>query len=99
MEEEERERLERRLEAVTLTRNADQVREEITRLGELAQQALKVEKAGGEAKLSHLRQVLQNEGFFEHSDQRLLLFTEFKDTLDYLVEELTLWGFRVGFIH
>jgi len=99
MEEEERERLERRLEAVTLTRNADQIREEISRLGELAQQALKVEEAGGEAKLSHLRQVLQNEGFFDHSDQRLLLFTEFKDTLDYLVEKLTAWGFRVGFIH
>ncbi len=99
MEEEERERLERRLEAITLARNADQVREEIARLGELAQQALRVEESGGEEKLSHLKEVLQNEGFFEHSDQRLLLFTEFKDTLDYLVEKLTAWGFQVGFIH
>jgi len=99
MEEEERERLERRLEAITIARNADQVREEIERLRELAQQAIGVEQAGVEAKLSELKQVLQNEGFFEHSDQRLLLFTEFKDTLDYLVEKLTEWGFRVGFIH
>ncbi len=29
----------------------------------------------------------------------MLLFTEFKDTLDYLVERLTTWGFRVGCIH
>ena len=27
----------------------------------------------------------QKEGFFDHADQRLLLFTEFKDTLDYLM--------------
>jgi len=99
MEEEDRERLERRLDAVTLTRNADQVREEITRLGELAQQALQVEDAGVEAKLSQLKQLLKNEGFFERSDQRLLLFTEFKDTLDYLVGKLRSWGFEVGFIH
>src|SRR3990172_8823559 len=99
MEEEDRERLERRLEAVTLTRNAGQVREEIARLGELAQQALGVEEARVEAKLSKLKLVLQNEGFFEHSDQRLLLFHEFKDTLDYVVGKLTSWGFRVGFIH
>jgi superfamily II DNA or RNA helicase len=99
MEEEERERLERRLEAVTIAKNADQIREEIGLLQALAQQALKVEDAGVEAKLSQLKEVLQNQGFFEHADQRLLLFTEFKDTLDYLVEKLTTWGFRVGFIH
>ncbi len=99
MEEEERERLERRLEAVTIARNADQIREEIASLAKLAQQALAVENAGAEAKLSRLRQVLQSEGFFEDPGQRLLLFTEFKDTLDYLVEKLASWGFRVGFIH
>jgi superfamily II DNA/RNA helicase len=32
-------------------------------------------------------------------DQRLLLFTEFKDTLDYLVDRLKSWGFRLGCIH
>ena len=40
-----------------------------------------------------------SEGFFDHPDQRLLLFTEFKDTLDYLVDQLKSWGFRVGCIH
>ena len=45
------------------------------------------------------RTLLQKEGFFDHPDQRLLLFTEFKDTLDYLVERLKSWGFRVGCIH
>ena len=42
---------------------------------------------------------MENEGFFDRPDQRLLLFTEFKDTLDYLMERLQAWGFSVGGIH
>ncbi|MGA2402289.1 MAG: helicase-related protein, partial [Syntrophobacteraceae bacterium] len=99
MEENERERLEAILEAITLTGNADQVREEIIELRQLAKQAQAVEDSGSEAKLSKLKDLLQREGFFDHSDKRLLLFTEFKDTLDYLVEKLKTWGFKVGCIH
>lgn len=99
MEEAERERLERVLEAVTLARDADGVHEEIGRLRELATKAEEVERSEVEAKLSRLRGLLQDEGFFERADQRLLIFTEFKDTLDYLVERLAAWGFRTGVIH
>ena len=99
MEENERERLEEMLEAVTLAGSAEQVRGEVQELRRLAAQAQTVEDAGAEAKLSELKDLLQKEGFFDHPDQRLLLFTEFKDTLDYLVARLKSWGFRVGFIH
>jgi superfamily II DNA or RNA helicase len=99
MEEGERERLEQMLEAITLAGNADQVRQEVQELRRLALQAQGVEEAGAEAKLSQLKELLQKEGFFDNPEQRLLLFTEFKDTLDYLVERLKTWGFRVGFIH
>ena len=99
MEESERERLEEMLEAITLAGNADQVREEIENLRELAGQAQAVEDSGAESKLSRLKELLQKEGFFDHADQRLLIFTEFKDTLDYLVAKLKDWGFRVGYIH
>jgi superfamily II DNA or RNA helicase len=99
MEESERERLEAMLEAVTLAGSADQVRQEVQELRRLAAEALAVEEAGAEAKLSELKDLLQKEGFFDHPDQRLLLFTEFKDTLDYLVDRLTSWGFRIGSIH
>jgi superfamily II DNA or RNA helicase len=99
MEESERERFETLLEAVTLAGSADQIREEIGELHRLAEQAQAVENAGAEAKLSQLKQLLQEQGFFANVDQRLLLFTEFKDTLDYLVARLKSWGFRVGFIH
>ncbi|MDD5207324.1 MAG: helicase-related protein, partial [Desulfobacterales bacterium] len=99
MEESERDRLEEMLEAVTLASNADQVREEVAELRNLAKQASQVEEAGVEAKLSKLRELLQEEGFFDHPEKRLLLFTEFKDTLDYLVGRLKTWGFNVGTIH
>ena len=99
LEDAERERLQEMLEAITLAGNAEQVREEIAKLKELAAEAVKVEGSGSEAKLSRLKGIMQDEGFFEKPDQRLLLFTEFKDTLDYLMEQLKAWGFSVGCIH
>jgi superfamily II DNA or RNA helicase len=99
MEEGERERLEELLAAATLARNADQVREEVQDLKRLAVQAQGVENAGAEAKLYRLQNLLHQEGFFDQPQKRLLVFTEFKDTLDYLKERLVKWGFKVGCIH
>ena len=99
MEDGDRERLEQILEAFTLAGNADQVRDEIAELGDLAGQAARVEEQEAEAKLSRLHNLLQEQGFFDEQDKRLLIFTEFKDTLDYLVERFSAWGFKVGCIH
>ncbi len=99
LEDHERERLERLLDAVTLARNAEEVRREITALQGLASTAKSLEGSGSEAKLSRLKEILREQGFFDHPDQQLLIFTEFKDTLDYLLERLQAWGFRVGSIH
>ena len=98
-EDAERERLEQMLEAVTLAGNAEQVREEVAELLKLAEKAKAVEGSGTEAKLEHLRDIMRAEGFFDHPDQRLLVFTEFKDTLDHLMDHLKAWGFNVGCIH
>jgi superfamily II DNA or RNA helicase len=97
MEEDERERLEQMLEAISLARNAREVRNEITELRAFAEQAAAIE--GEEAKLSRLEGLLHEQGFFDQPDKRLLIFTEFKDTLDYLIENLEAWGFKVGCIH
>ena len=98
-EDDERERLERMLEAITLAGNADEVAAEVSELRSLAERAKGVEEADAEAKLVRLRDVLQEQGFFDDPDQRLLIFTEFKDTLDYLMERLKVWGFQAGCIH
>ncbi len=99
MDEADRERLERVLEAISLAGSAADVRAEIAELRQLAVEAKAVESSGVEAKLSRLKNLMQEQGFFDKPDQRLLLFTEFKDTLDYLVAKLIEWGFRVGTIH
>lgn len=99
MEEAERQRVEEKLEALTLARNAAEVENEVEELRRLAAAARAVEEGGVEAKLAKLKALLEQEGFFADPQQRLLLFTEFKDTLDYLVDRLRQWGFRVGSIH
>lgn len=99
MEDVERERIEEMLEAITLAGNAEQVREEIAELEEFAAAAKSVEESGIEAKLTRLKDLLHREGFFDHPEKRLLIFTEFKDTLDYLMGLLRGWGFSVGCIH
>ena len=99
LEEAERERIEKMVEAVTLAGNAEEVRREVAELRNLAERAMSVEASEAEEKLTKLKEILQEQGFFEKSDQQLLIFTEFKDTLDYLIEKLKAWGFRVGSIH
>ena len=99
MEDYEREKLEKMLDAITLAANEEQIREETDKLKQLAEQAQLVEDSGAEAKLSRLKDLLHQEGFFDHPEQRLLLFTEFKDTLDYLMGRLKEWGFKIGCIH
>jgi len=99
MDDADRQRLEEILEAISLSQNAEDVRAEIKELQQLACQAQAVQDACVEAKLTRLKDLMHEQGFFDHPDERLLLFTEFKDTLDYLVERLKAWGFRVGFIH
>jgi len=46
-----------------------------------------------------LREVISNQGVFNDSSTKLLVFTEHKDTLDYLVDKLTQWGLSVTQIH
>jgi superfamily II DNA or RNA helicase len=99
MEDYEREKLEEILDAFTLASNAEQIREEIEELRRLAEQAQAVEESGTEEKLSQLKDLLQKKDFFDHPKQRLLIFTEFKDTLDYLKGCFKDWGFKVGCIH
>ena len=99
MDDAERDRIEKIMDAVTLAGNKEQVRDEISELRMLAGDARAIENAGAEAKLEHLRRIMQEEGFFDNRGRRLLIFTEFRDTLDYLMERLESWGFSAGCIH
>ena len=99
MDEADRQRLEELLEAISLSDRAEDVRREIAELKDLAAEARAVEESGSETKLHCLKALLHKEGFFDNAEKRLLLFSEFRDTLNYLVEKLSESGFRVGCIH
>lgn len=82
----------------TMARDLPELKKEIEDLEGLIQLARIAEDAGTERKLEELRSVMEGEGLF-HSEEKLLIFTEAKDTVDYLIENLERWGFRVTQIH
>ena len=72
----------------TVARNLDELEAEIAILSGLAEQALSVEETDPERKMRELRTVLESIDLFG-SGEKLLVFTEAKNTLDYLNESLT----------
>jgi superfamily II DNA or RNA helicase len=95
--EQERWEAEERALRFTVARNLDELEAEIAILDGLAAQALTVEESGPERKLNELQQVIEEVGLLR-SGEKLLIFTEAKDPLDYLVENLTAWGLSVNHI-
>jgi len=84
------------------------LREEILELGKLVEIARPLESREVETKLVKLKEVITENGIFEDSKMKLLLFTEHKDTLDYLAGDgrdgrplgkLREWGLNVTQIH
>lgn len=87
------------LEDVVASVDPAALREEILELTRLIDQARALEQREVETKLSRLREVLSEQGVFKDPSMKLLIFTEHKDTLDYLVSKLTDWGLTVTQIH
>jgi superfamily II DNA or RNA helicase len=75
------------------------LREDIQHLTRLIDQARLLEKREIESKLNKLRDVITKQGIFSDPAMKLLLFTEHKDTLEYLVGKLREWGLSVTQIH
>ena len=84
------------------------LREEIGRLSVLVEQAIHLESRDLQTKLQKLRSILKAEGIFDNPKMKLLIFTEHKDTLDYLagdgrddrpVGKLREWGLTLTQIH
>lgn len=96
------------LEGEVLSIDPTVLREEIARLTSLIDQAAQLERRDIQSKLIKLRSVLNKEGIFDDPTMKLLLFTEHKDTLDYLAGDgkdsrplgkLIDWGLTVTQIH
>lgn len=95
----ERQEIIDQLEQVVVSVNPADLREEILQLDRLVVQAKVLEKAEIEAKLTNLKDVITTEGIFKDPKMKLLIFTEHKDTLDYLVKKLEEWDLSVTQIH
>ena len=99
MDAETREELERQMEQATLARRRPDLEEELDQIESLIKLAEGVEGKGEQVKLTNLRKQLTERGIFGDGSLRLLIFTEYRDTLHYLVNRLRDWGLTVGYIH
>lgn len=99
LEEKERwQKEEELLQKLTSAETLEELKEEIVRLEELVILAKEVEKKEIETKLNELKNVMNAENLHQ-TETKLLIFTEAKDTLEYLVEKLRKWDYSVTFIH
>jgi superfamily II DNA or RNA helicase len=86
---------------VVVAETIDQMRTEVRALDKLVEIADRTIASGEESKLGALRSCLERAELSELKDGRgkLLIFTEHRDTLDYLERNLKEWGFNTCSIH
>jgi superfamily II DNA or RNA helicase len=106
--EEEQQEIVASLEDVIVDIDPVALRDEIGRLDKLVDQAKALEHREIESKLTKLKQVLGEQNIFNDPKMKLLIFTEHKDTLDYIAGDgkdgrplgkLREWGLSVTQIH
>ena len=89
------------IDEATAAVELDQFRAEIAALGDLTVRVGRVRDSGRDSKLVALRECLERAEFDELNDGRgkLLIFTEHRDTLNHLRENLASWGYSTCEIH
>ena len=98
MSESERWREEEKWEAFSVAENREEMDDEIRIIDGLIADAKAVIKHESERKLQDLRDTLDDLDD-EYGDDKILVFTESKDTLQYLEEKIRSWGYSVNTIH
>lgn len=94
----ERTRLEEKREGLTAAESPEELRDEIGQLDRLIKLAIEAERTAQEAKIEQLRGLVETHLKNNH-EEKLLVFTEFKDTLSGLVKRFHEWGYDVATIH
>ncbi|PWV37726.1 MAG: helicase [Desulfurococcaceae archaeon] len=89
-------------ETISLAENEEELKKEIEKLSDLIEKAKRIVEGESEIKLVELKRAIE-EGFRKireiGGNEKILIFTEFKDTLDYLVNKIKSWGYQVTFLH
>ena len=102
LEEADRWKTEEEMEGAIIDADEEELRREISTLDELIGMAREIINKEEEVKLKELKKAIE-EGFRKIKEQgglrKILIFTEFRDTLKYLVKKIEEWGYKVNFIH
>jgi SNF2 family DNA or RNA helicase len=93
-EEEARWEEEKKWETLSIAENRAELEKEIKTIEKLIEMARTIISSESEVKLNELKKVMDTIG-----KQKILVFTESKDTLEYLVKKIKKWGYSVNFIH
>lgn len=98
MAEDERWEHERRAEEIILAPNRFELKREVAALEKLILQTKHIIEQESEIKLKKLKEVMN---LLEQKsiNKKILIFTESKDTLDYLEQKIKSWGYTVNHIH
>jgi len=96
--EEERWEKEEVIETLSTAENREELKKEIRILEELIEMARDIIENEEEIKLRELKKTLMKLSN-EFPDQKLIIFTESKDTLEYLEKKIKQWGYTVTTIH
>ncbi len=101
-EEDKRWEQEKIWETLSIAENREELEKEINTLKALIGKAKEILRAECEVKLSELKKAIE-EGFRKirqmQGNEKILIFTESRDTLEYLVKRIRSWGYSVNFIH
>ena len=101
MSEEERWRQEEIWETLSVAKNREELEKEIVTINRLTELTKGIIQGEREIKLQELKSALQQlrEKYPAAKDKKILIFTESKDTLDYLEKKIRSWGYTVNTIH
>ena len=106
--EDERMQIEEELEGTVAEVDPIALKDDISHLNKLIEQARALELREVESKLIKLKKVLSDNDIFNNPKMKILIFTEHKDTLDYLAGDgkdgrplgkLRAWGLKTTQIH
>ena len=98
LSEEERWQQESLWETLSIAENRGELQNEINMLGELIAEAKSVIDQEAEVKLKELKDAmrdLENKS----ANKKILIFTESRDTLEYLDKKIRAWGYDISTIH
>lgn len=98
LSEEERWKEEEMWETLSVAENKEELKKEIATLEALSQKAKDIIDKEAEAKICQLRDTMRDLDK-KFSGEKILIFTESRDTLEYLENKITKWGYKVNTIH